>query len=78
MIAPNYDPASQSEDQNRMGFSYVYILQSQTNGERFYTGLTDDLQERLNCGSNNIGNIPIGLTFLGMRTKKCWSCEKKW
>lgn len=30
-----------------MTFSYVYILQSETNPDRFYVGLTDDLQERL-------------------------------
>lgn len=32
------------------GFSYVYILRSSLDGgdERFYVGLTDDLEERLN------------------------------
>jgi putative endonuclease len=30
-----------------MNFTYVYILQSEANPERFYVGLTDDLQERL-------------------------------
>jgi hypothetical protein len=31
-----------------------------------------------NCGSDEVGNIPIGLTFFGMRTKKCWKCGKTW
>ena len=30
------------------------------------------------CGSHNIGTIPIGLTFFGMRTKKCFRCGKTW
>ncbi|GEM_PF-6394224 len=30
-----------------MKFHYVYILQSETNSERFYIGHTDDLQSRL-------------------------------
>jgi len=30
-----------------MNFTYVYILQSVTNSDRLYIGLTDDLQERL-------------------------------
>ncbi len=30
-----------------MKFYYVYILQSESNPERFYTGCTDDLQDRL-------------------------------
>jgi len=31
-----------------MKFNYVYILQSETNPERFYIGHTDDLKNRLN------------------------------
>ncbi|MCK5174168.1 MAG: GIY-YIG nuclease family protein [Planctomycetes bacterium] len=31
-----------------MTYRYVYILQSQTDPDRFYTGHTDDLDERLN------------------------------
>jgi hypothetical protein len=54
-IAPNYDSASQSENQNRMGFSYLYILQSQTDGERVYTGLTDNLQGWLR--KHNAGEV---------------------
>ena len=30
-----------------MDFTYVYILQSDLDPERFYTGLADDLRERL-------------------------------
>ncbi len=30
-----------------MKFHYVYILQSETNSDRFYIGHTDDLQSRL-------------------------------
>jgi putative endonuclease len=51
----NYDSASQSEDQKRMGFSYIYILQSLTDDERFYTGLTDDLKDRLR--RHNAGEV---------------------
>lgn len=28
-------------------FYYVYVLQSESNSERFYTGFTDDLESRL-------------------------------
>jgi predicted GIY-YIG superfamily endonuclease len=34
-------------------FFYVYIIQSKIDQEHFYTGLTDDLRERVknhNCG----------------------------
>ena len=30
-----------------MDFSYVYILRSEADLARFYTGLTDDLKDRL-------------------------------
>ena len=30
-----------------MQFSYVYIIQSQTDPQHFYVGLTDDLRDRL-------------------------------
>ena len=39
-----------------MSFSYVYILQSETDAERFYTGLTDNLQDRLR--RHNAGEVP--------------------
>ena len=45
MNAASYDSASQ---RLRMAkFFYVYVLQSNVNSERFYTGLTDDLPTRL-------------------------------
>jgi putative endonuclease len=40
----------------RMGsFTYVYILQSETDPTRFYTGCTQDLRKRL--GRHNIGEV---------------------
>jgi predicted GIY-YIG superfamily endonuclease len=38
-----------------MNFSYVYILQSVSEPDRFYIGLTDDLQERLR--KHNAGEV---------------------
>jgi putative endonuclease len=38
-----------------MKFTYVYILQSKAVPERFYVGLTDDLQERLR--KHNAGEV---------------------
>lgn len=37
------------------GFSYVYILVSDTKPERYYVGLTDDLDARL--AKHNKGDI---------------------
>ncbi len=34
---------------------YVYILQSETNREHFYTGITDDLKARLS--KHNLGEV---------------------
>jgi predicted GIY-YIG superfamily endonuclease len=39
-----------------MQFSYVYILQSISDPERFYVGLTDDLSLRLR--KHNNGGVP--------------------
>jgi putative endonuclease len=39
-----------------MTFTYVYILQSEVDVEHFYTGLTDNLRERLK--RHNDGNVP--------------------
>jgi predicted GIY-YIG superfamily endonuclease len=36
-------------------FFYVYILQSEVEFDRFYTGLTDDLPKRL--GAHNAGRV---------------------
>ena len=38
-----------------MTFSYVYILQSEASPDRFYVGMTDDLQERLR--KHNAGKV---------------------
>lgn len=35
--------------------TYVYILRSVTDGERFYTGLTDDLKARI--AKHNAGEV---------------------
>jgi hypothetical protein len=39
-----------------MDFTYVYILQSEAGLARFYTGLTDDLKDRLR--RHNAGEVP--------------------
>ena len=39
-----------------MPFSYVYILQSESDHTRFYIGLTDDLKARLQ--KHNNGGVP--------------------
>jgi predicted GIY-YIG superfamily endonuclease len=36
-------------------FFYIYILQSERNEDRFYTGLTDDLRQRLK--NHNAGRV---------------------
>ena len=40
----------------QMNFTYVYILQSEVDPERFYTGSTYDLRARLK--SHNAGRVP--------------------
>jgi hypothetical protein len=52
-IVASYASASQFE---LMDFTYVYILQSEVDPERFYTGLTKDLRERIK--RHNAGGIP--------------------
>jgi predicted GIY-YIG superfamily endonuclease len=37
-------------------FSYVYILQSETDTKHYYVGLTDDLKDRLR--RHNVGEVP--------------------
>ena len=54
IIASNYALASQREELK--GFTYVYILLSEKDATRRYTGLTDDLETRLR--SHNQGNSP--------------------
>jgi putative endonuclease len=46
---------------------YVYILQSCENGEHFYTGLADDLRERLK--KHNAGEVPHTSKFKPWRVK---------
>ena len=49
----SYAPASHSAT---MAFTYVYILQSEVDPDRFYTGSTTDLRERLK--RHNDGRVP--------------------
>ena len=48
-------------------FSYVYILQSDVDPERFYTGLTDDLRKRI--GQHNAGRIRHTSKWMPWRLK---------
>ena len=50
-----------------MGFSYVYILQSQLGPEHFYVGLTDDLRARLR--RHNAGEVAHTSKFRPWRIK---------
>jgi putative endonuclease len=53
-IVASYSSASQ---QRQMGsFTYVYILQSESDPSHFYTGRTGDLRERLD--RHNSGKVP--------------------
>jgi predicted GIY-YIG superfamily endonuclease len=58
-----YGSASQlkSAQLEGMNFHYVYILQSEVNPDRFYVGLTDDLQERLR--KHNAGEVVHTMKF---------------
>ena len=53
-IVASYGSASQSEKMEK--FTYLYVLQSETDPSRVYTGSTRDLRERLNC--HNSGEVP--------------------
>jgi predicted GIY-YIG superfamily endonuclease len=50
-----------------MKFSYVYILQSQSDAKHFYIGLTEDLHSRLK--KHNAGEVPFTSTFRPWRIK---------
>jgi putative endonuclease len=50
-----------------MGFSYVYILQSESDAGRFYTGLTDNLRLRLK--KHNNGDVPHTAKFRPWKIK---------
>ncbi|MGH9552368.1 MAG: GIY-YIG nuclease family protein, partial [Terriglobales bacterium] len=68
-----YAPASRFEF---MAFTYVYILQSEVDPERFYTGLTKYLRERMK--RHNAAGIPHTSkwrpwtlkTYIGMSDQK--------
>ena len=54
IVAASYDSACQI---HKMGnFTYVYVLQSETDLSRFYMGCTDDLRARLI--RHNRGEVP--------------------
>src|SRR5436309_2659361 len=69
--APNYDSASQffcnREAATVEPFSYVYILQSDLRAERFYVGLTDDLNDRLR--RHNAGEMPHTAKYIPWHIK---------
>ncbi len=50
-----------------MEFSYVYILNSESHGQRFYVGLTADLRDRLR--RHNAGELPHTAKFRPWRIK---------
>src|SRR6266540_7054634 len=50
----SYGSAGQQRQMGR--FTYVYILQSESDPSHFYTGRTDDLRERLDRHNN--GKVP--------------------
>jgi predicted GIY-YIG superfamily endonuclease len=50
-----------------MSFFYVYILQSEAIPGHFYTGITDNLQERLK--KHNSGGVPHTAKFCPWRIK---------
>jgi predicted GIY-YIG superfamily endonuclease len=50
-----------------MKFQYVYILQSESKPDTFYTGCTDDLKSRL--AKHNAGEVPHTAKFRPWRIK---------
>lgn len=50
-----------------MSFSYVYILESETDVKHHYIGLTDDLHARLK--KHNAGEVPHTAKFRPWRIK---------
>jgi putative endonuclease len=51
----------------KMQFFYVYILQNESNPQRFYIGLTDDLRARLK--KHNAGEVPHTSKFRPWKIK---------
>ena len=60
-----------------MKFLYVYILQSQSDVEHFYIGLTEDLHSRLK--KHNAGEVPYTSTFRPWRIKTAiaFTCKER-
>lgn len=58
-----------------MNFHYVYILQSEANPEHFYTGLTDDLKERLR--KHNAGEVRHTKKFKPWKIKTAVAFENR-
>jgi len=50
-----------------MKFKYVYLLQSESALDHFYTGLTDDLRDRLR--RHNSAEVPHTFKFRPWRSK---------
>jgi putative endonuclease len=50
-----------------MRFFYVYILQSEADEKRFYTGITENLRARLN--KHNEGGVPYAAKHRPWRIK---------
>jgi predicted GIY-YIG superfamily endonuclease len=50
-----------------MKFFYVYILQNESGTKHFYTGFTEDLQDRLKM--HNAGHVPHTIKFRPWRIK---------
>jgi len=50
-----------------MAFTYVYILQSESNPGSFYVGITEDLRARLK--KHNSGQVPHTAKFTPWRIK---------
>ena len=48
-------------------FAYVYILRSDFESDRFYTGLTEDLRSRIK--DHNVGKVPHTAKFRPWRIK---------
>jgi predicted GIY-YIG superfamily endonuclease len=53
--------------EREMKFFYVYILQSENSVEHFYTGFTEDLQDRLK--THNAGSVPHTAKFRPWKIK---------
>jgi predicted GIY-YIG superfamily endonuclease len=63
-MSAGFGSASQERE---MKFFYVYILQSENSVEHFYTGFTEDLQDRLK--THNAGSVPHTAKFRPWKIK---------